>query len=277
MFFIYTASWILVPHVVSLPYEADRLFTYIGLGLFVAGVMYLVYLAIEPFVRRAWPTMLVGWSRALAGRLRDAVVGRDLIVGTASGLLLTCLTQAHLLATRLVGWAEPVPMTPSVGILEHSRYFLLMITNSINNGLQNALLSVMVFAMLREFVRRTAARVKFRWVPADYVAASVALVLMALVNIGISGSERDHLGLLLAYQLASVGVFLLILLRFGLLATFVMFTTNILTERMPLTLQSDSLYSGPAWLMLGLILGVAGLGLWMARGDEPVFGTLAEV
>jgi hypothetical protein len=36
-------------------------------------------------------------------------------------------------------------------------------------------------------------------------------------------------------------------------------------------------YSGPAWLTLGLLFGVAILGLWMARGGEPVFGTAVAV
>ena len=86
-------------------------------------------------------------------------------------------------------------------------------------------------------------------------------------------SNRTHLGLTVLYQLAYLLTFVIVLLRFGLLATFVMFTANTLTMRMPLTLNSGSLYSGQAWLTLGLLFGVATLGFWMARGGEPMFGT----
>ena len=56
--------------------------------------MWLIYLALEPFVRRSWPTMLVGWSRVLGGRVRDAVVGRELLIGCAVGVTTTVIGLA---------------------------------------------------------------------------------------------------------------------------------------------------------------------------------------
>ncbi len=47
----------------------------------------LCYLAVEPFVRRAWPEFLVGWNRLLAGRIGDPRVGREWLAGTAVGVL----------------------------------------------------------------------------------------------------------------------------------------------------------------------------------------------
>jgi eukaryotic-like serine/threonine-protein kinase len=274
MFAIFVSTWVLLPHLTRLTDETDRLFTYVGIGLFIAGVMYLVYLAIEPFVRRSWPTMLVGWSRALAGQLRDAVVGRDLIVGTASGVALTALTQINALVPGLMGWLEPVPMTSNLGVFEHSRYFVLTITTSINNGLQNALLSVMIFTVLREIVKRVASRLGYRSASTDYVTAAVVLLLMIALQLVQGDSDRAHLWLTGLYQFAFLLTFVIVLLRYGLLATFVMFTANALTMRMPLTLSGATLYSGSAWLTLGLLFAVAGLGLWMARGGEPVLGTV---
>ena len=46
-----------------------------GLSLFT------LYLGLEPFVRRRWPDSLISWSRLLAGRFRDPLVGRDLLLG----------------------------------------------------------------------------------------------------------------------------------------------------------------------------------------------------
>jgi hypothetical protein len=42
---------------------------------------WLLYVAIEPFIRRLRPSSLVSWSRLLAGRLSDPAVGRDVLVG----------------------------------------------------------------------------------------------------------------------------------------------------------------------------------------------------
>jgi len=48
-----------------------------------------------------------------------------------------------------------------------------------------------------------------------------------------------------------------------------LYTTNALTIRTPLTLKSAALYSGQAWVMLGVIFTIAAVGFWMARRAEP--------
>jgi predicted Ser/Thr protein kinase len=266
LFFIYTSFWVLSPHVSGLSEETNRLFVYLGLGLFVGGVMYLVYLAIEPFVRRSWPTMLVGWSRVLAGRLPDPLIGRDIVIGVAFGLLLTAINQIGAWAPQLLHWSEAViPTTPNTGPFEHTRFLLMLIPMSLNQGLQNALLSVMMFTGFRELIKRGLNRLKGRWISADYVAAALALVFMVFVALVENSGERSHLLVHGLLQLVSTGVFLVVLLRFGLLATVVMYTVTTVAQRAPLTLQSTSLYAGPAWVILGVIFAIALAGFWMAR------------
>ena len=269
LFFTYAAFWVLLPHLSNLDQEMNRLFTYLGLGMFVGGVMYLVYLAIEPFVRRSWPTMLVGWSRALSGRLPDPVIGRDLLIGVVSGLLLSAVDLLGVLAPELVGSSQAaIPMRPEIGILEHNRFFLLTIASTLNNGLQNALLTVMMFTVLREIVKRGLTRLKGRWLSPDYVAATIALAFLVLLGLVDNQYGQTMLGVMALLEVVSSGVFLIVLLRFGLFATVVMFTTNALAMRTPLTLRSAALYSGPAWVMLGVIFAIAAVGFWMARSVE---------
>ena len=270
LFFTYAAFWVLLPHLSNLDQEVSRLFTYLGLGMFVGGVMYLVYLAIEPFVRRSWPTMLVGWSRALAGRLPDPVIGRDLLIGVVSGLLLSAVDLLDVLAPEIMGSSQAaMPMRPEIGILEHNRFFLLTLASTFNNGLQNALLTAMMFTVLREIVKRGLTRLKGKWLSPDYVAATIALAFLVFLGIVSNENSQTMFGVLVLLQLVSAGVFLIVLLRFGLFATVVMFTTNALARRTPLTLQSAALYPGPAWVMLGVIFAVAAAGFWMARRAEP--------
>ena len=274
LFFDYAAFWVLLPHLSTLDQEMTRLFTYLGLGMFVGGVMYLVYLAIEPFVRRSWPTMLVGWSRALSGRLPDPVIGRDLLIGTVAGLLLSAIDLLGVLAPELMGASQgTIPMRPELGVLEHNRYFLLTIATTLNNGLQNALLTVMMFTVLREIVKRALTRLKGKWLSPDYVAATIALVFLVFLGIVNNENGLTNVGVQALLQLVTSGVFLIVLLRFGLFATVVMYTTNALAMRTPLTLQSSALYAGPAWVMLGVLFAIAALGFWMAtRREEPYLG-----
>ncbi|MHC5114270.1 MAG: serine/threonine-protein kinase, partial [Planctomycetota bacterium] len=62
--------------------------------------IWLYYLAIEPYVRRVWPRMLIGVVRLLSGRLRDPAVGREVLIGLAVG----CVLVALLTALTTVEW-----------------------------------------------------------------------------------------------------------------------------------------------------------------------------
>ena len=160
-------------------------------------------------------------------------------------------------------------MRPEIGILEHNRFFLLTLASTFNNGLQNALLTAMMFTVLREIVKRGLTRLKGKWLSPDYVAATIALAFLVFLGIVSNDNSQTMFGVLVLLQLVSAGIFLIVLLRFGLLATVVMFTTNALARRTPLTLQSAALYAGPAWVMLGVIFAIAAAGFWMARRAEP--------
>jgi serine/threonine-protein kinase len=44
---------------------------------FCAVAVWTLYLALEPYIRRAWPSALISWNRVLEGRFRDVHVARD--------------------------------------------------------------------------------------------------------------------------------------------------------------------------------------------------------
>jgi serine/threonine-protein kinase len=53
---------------------------------FMGLLMWMFYVALEPYARRRWPQMLISWSRLLDGRWRDPLIGRDLLVGSVIGM-----------------------------------------------------------------------------------------------------------------------------------------------------------------------------------------------
>src|SRR4029453_3221547 len=59
--------------------------------------VWIVYLALEPFVRGRWPHSIISWKRFISGQLRDPLVGRDLLLGILLGV-----TAAFVLASRTV-------------------------------------------------------------------------------------------------------------------------------------------------------------------------------
>lgn len=58
-------------------------FVMVGSAVFYAGLAWVAYVAMEPAIRRRWPEALISWNRAVMGRLRDPIVGRDVLVGAS--------------------------------------------------------------------------------------------------------------------------------------------------------------------------------------------------
>lgn len=84
------------------------------------AMIWLTYIAAEPFVRRRWPEMLISWSRLIAGRWHDPMIGRDVLIGdlglgtmvsrgtftlTGAVIAVTLLIRFGLLATCAYAYA----------------------------------------------------------------------------------------------------------------------------------------------------------------------------
>ena len=68
-------------HSLSVSEEVRGFFASVAYGATRALMTWLLYIAIEPFIRRLHPNSLVSWSRLLAGRVSDPAVGRDVLFG----------------------------------------------------------------------------------------------------------------------------------------------------------------------------------------------------
>jgi hypothetical protein len=85
LFALWLARWAFTAHHVTDQREEQLLLPALGLAVYQAAIVAVFYLALEPVVRKRWPWRLVGWNRLLAGRIRDPLVARDVLVGLAIG------------------------------------------------------------------------------------------------------------------------------------------------------------------------------------------------
>ncbi|HJQ39483.1 MAG TPA: serine/threonine-protein kinase [Thermoanaerobaculia bacterium] len=81
-------------HRIEVLYELELFVNALAFSLFSAAVIVLLYIALEPFIRRRWPDRLISWTRLIEGRWRDPMVGRDILIGMIGGLLNSCLATA---------------------------------------------------------------------------------------------------------------------------------------------------------------------------------------
>src|SRR5262249_48993017 len=144
-----------------------------------------LYMAFEPYVRRFWPQLLIGWSRLLSGRVRDPMVGREVLVGAAAGTVGALLIATREVIPYLFNWPLPTPQLPPSAILLGTRHALdaalALVLRAFGNAMQ--LLCIVVF--LKIVVRNA-------WLV-------LVLALIITVPIAISGTfAGQQLGLELA-------------------------------------------------------------------------------
>jgi serine/threonine-protein kinase len=263
-FFVMIAIWALAPHVPDVSAEWRRFLMGVAVGLLLAGALYIVYLALEPFVRRSFPSMLVGWTRLVSGRIRDPIVGRDLLAGVLFGTAIAAFDLLLTLAPVWFGRPEPIPHQPQVNTLSGLRELLLSLTGCLNNGLQNGLIFALQFALVRDVLMRLTGRLGPK--KASDVSTSIAIVIVTFMS--MIGSSSDW-WLVTTLSTMETAMTLLVMLRIGLLATVVMFVVSTIIQRMPLTIDSTRFYASQGWFALGLVLGLGVLGYWMARQRAP--------
>ena len=144
---------------------------------YLAVLTWITYLAIEPFVRRRWPKVLVSWTRLLSGEWRDPLVARDALIGFAFGTLLTCasyyLRSIPLWQTREFP-GQLFPLENFLGARFTIVSFLTGITTNIFLGLISLCLLVIMKILLRNQV----------------VAVIVCIIIPAMMISNIEGPIR---------------------------------------------------------------------------------------
>src|SRR5262249_29489684 len=71
--------------------------------LYLGFVVWVFYLALEPYVRRYWKESLISWSRLLLGGFRDPLVGRDILVGVLIAVAAEILMDVN---SQLAVWLD---------------------------------------------------------------------------------------------------------------------------------------------------------------------------
>jgi serine/threonine-protein kinase len=129
------------------------------------------YLALEPYIRRLWPDTVVSWSRLLEGRWRDALLGRDVLLGTTVGCVLVLLQRVGAEVAMRFVHPPPRPELPAglwlLGAPKTAGFAALLVVN----GPVIAFGVLMLIVLLRMVLRR------------KRVAAAVLWAVLAAVGI----------------------------------------------------------------------------------------------
>jgi serine/threonine-protein kinase len=216
-------------------------------------IVWLFYVALEPYVRRLWPNTLIAWTRALDGRLRDPLVGRHVLFGGLAGLVFTLNFLSPAIVPR---WFGLPPAPPEPGGLVALGSMRAVIAAHFANVQQSFFIPVMLLLtllLLRVILRR------------PWLAYAAALVVSALFSLTV-----DTSGLFAITMVVTGALVIVVLTRYGLLA----FTVGIIFsswDAIPLTTNPDSWYFGASLMSMLVFAGIAIYGFVVSLGGQKVF------
>jgi predicted Ser/Thr protein kinase len=232
--------WLCDGHIVPTPVVLLPFALAISTALFFSGLMWVLYLSLEPYVRRHWPQTLVSWSRLVMGQLRDPLVGRDVLFGVILGVVWLLIFEVR--GALMIGKGAS-PGFYSTDYLVGGRHALGAWLIHIPGAIQGTLLFFFLLFVLRVLLRK------------EWLAAVAFVALWAtLKTLGSDYPWIEGPAWTLLY-----GVAMLVVFRFGFVALFVgIFATDMLLN-VPLTLDFSAWY---ATISLLPLLGLVTLAVW---------------
>jgi serine/threonine-protein kinase len=258
---VWVAAWALgARHSLAADSEMTLFLSSLAFAMLNVGFTWLFYLGLEPFVRRLCPEMLIGWTRLLRAQYRDPLVGRDVLIGCAVGVLFVVVSALSPVVAGLIAGIPAVPRVSSAAYLlgaEHSVSWLLRV---IPNALQIAMIGTFVYVVLLALVRRRMVAI-----------ASLALLFSAVI-LSEGGDENVWLTLLFAAML--VLPLLYAFIRYGLLALATSMAVNQALQIAPLTLDLTTPHALASTLAIVLVGGLASYAFYISRPGGGLFRRL---
>jgi serine/threonine-protein kinase len=247
-------EWLVGADHVWTAYEFVLLVMAVSWGLFIGAMVWVLYVAVEPYVRRRWPQMLISWTRLLAGRPGDPLVGRDVLLGLLAGGAVSVLGRLRPLAEALAGAPPPEPDLSPLLALAGARYALVTLLAQAMGAVFSGLAVLFALLLLRALLRR-------EWL------ANAALVATFSVGSFLAAPS-------LVPGLLSVGIWVVLLLalrRAGLTAACcAFFSANALLNG-PASGALSAWHTWPLLLNLLALAALAAFAFSRATAGRPLF------
>jgi serine/threonine-protein kinase len=249
-------EWFFYSHHVPNFDELSLFMEYLVWAVAISGGLWMLYIALEPYVRRHWPATLVSWSRLLAGGFWDPVVGRDILAG--------CVVGASTAALETLGWFVPAwlgfpPVQPRAGPQTQflgTRTIIGDLSNILISGLFIWLGFLFALVVLRALLRK------------EWAAGAAFVLLMAAVFAPAFSNDPGAI----VSGLVWLGLAVFLLIRFGLLAGLANAVIYLLLRQFPLTFQGSAWYAGISLAVILLMAALALYSFYTSLGGRPIFG-----
>jgi serine/threonine protein kinase len=203
----------------------------IARSVWMAAFAWLLYMALEPYIRRVAPWAVVSWTRLISGKPADALVGRDVMLGALLAIVAAVVSHAAAFLPPLLGSPPSAPLSPNWNWLGGPREAISMVLFALSNAVFIPMLMTIVMVGLRWLLRSDKWALVVLWligsflIASDFGSARHALLIGAIIAVG--------------YAIA--------LVKYGLLTMSATFFTSILINSPPVSADFTAWYT-PNWL-----------------------------
>ena len=252
-------TWVVgASHVAGL-WEAYNLTLVLAWSCLSGAFIWMMYMALEPIVRRRLPTLLISWNRLLAGQFNDPMIGRDLLAGTVVAVLSQLLGHLDLIYNAWRRLPAPEPSNTAFVAMTGGRVLFAQFLSLVNSALFNGLALIFVFVIFQLVLRKW-------WL------ASVAFIIFWTARVALQGSPSIDVFLNVPVLILLVAL----VVRFGLLAVVVQGFVSSALEA-PFTTQASAWYAWMGWFGVALILAIVAYGVRAGLAGQPLLGKLSIV
>ena len=250
MFAVLLAVWACKVHLVASIGLSAMFLVAVCTAVFYGVLIWTIYLALEPYVRKRWPQVLVASTTVLGGRVRDPVVGRDVLIGSALGVGWVLLIRGVDLAT---GTRAFVSFPGDTELLSGLRSTLGVVLQGVPYAIRNVLLYFFLLFLLRILLRS-------QWM----AAAAITLLFTGLSVLG--NGDRPISSAIVTIVYFSTGTFAV--LRWGLVTYAVGVFVSELLLKVPTTVDTSAWFFGNSLLPFAICVGLASWALYTCLGDR---------
>lgn len=255
-------SWVLSTH--HLPTAAEfGLFEFaLAFAFSFSCGIWLLYLALEPYVRRRWPHRIIAWSRLLAGNFRDPLVGRDLLIGGLFSIIYSWLVNALIISAGWLGLPVGKPLVVDWPTLYGLRGLISSLLFHQRSVIVIAFLLLFTLLLLSRLLRKEWLTFLVAWLIFTFIVGNTLNVQLAI--------DWCWTGIYTAF-------WVIIQARFGLLATVSFLLWVQLLYYFPTTPDFSAWYAQGTIFVLVVYLAICGYGFYTSLGGQKVFtGKLLE-
>jgi serine/threonine-protein kinase len=252
MFVLQMLLWLCRCHFVPSLSTMGLFILAISTASFFSGVTWMLYLALEPWIRRRWPHAIISWNRLLSGQFRDPLVGRDILFGVMLGVVWILIFQIRYIPIMHMGAS---PSLPSHDYLTGGRVALAAWLTQVPTSIIATLQFFFLLLGLKVILRK------------DWLAAIAFVAVFALPQ----GLTSDYMAVDLPAWILIYAVAVLIVFRFGLVPlACAIFTVNMLAN-VPFAADLSTWYMPVSLMALLSVIALAGWGFYHSLGGEPLW------